>query len=243
MNVIIQLFVFNLQECQSQYEVRIKEFRMLEYITVLNKNIADKNIKHIHVLSESQGAIDFYTSNIPATNKITFHLVGHQPTYKEFMTFVKEKIPNDEIACIMNADMYFNSENDHNLIQKHLQKHHIFALTRHEITDENHVTHTLDTCPFTGNGGSADIFIFNTPVRESLDISKMDFHQNLFGAEAVFLKPWVDAGYEIWNPCDQIISLHQHINRIHFKEYKHINTPENSAANWKTELPPLPLEH
>ena len=240
MNVIIQLFVFNLAECQSQYELRTKEFRLLEYTRVLSTNLADKNIKHIYALCESKEAIEFYTCNIPLTNKITFYLVGHQPSYKEFMLFVKETIPDNEIVCIMNADMFFNSDNDHQLIQKHLQTHHIFALTRHEITDDNHTIHTLETCPFTGNGGSSDTFIFYTPVRNTLDINKMDFHQNLFGAEAVFLKPWVDAGYEIWNPCDQIITLHQHAHRTHFKEYKYINTPENSAANWKTGLPPLP---
>jgi hypothetical protein len=67
----------------------------------------------------------------------------------------------------------------------------------------------------------------------------MDFCQNLFGAENVFMKVWVDAGYEIWNPCDHIITLHLHQDRIHFQQYATIDTPENRVYNLKTSLPPL----
>jgi hypothetical protein len=68
----------------------------------------------------------------------------------------------------------------------------------------------------------------------------MDFRQNLFGAEAVFMKPWADAGYEIWNPCDDIITLHLHQDRIHFEAYATIDNPENAAYNPKTKLPSFP---
>ena len=238
MNVVIQLFVFRFDDSMTPFEMAAKTQRLREYIVTLQNNINDPYIKHIYVLCESEEAMLFYSANVDTT-KLSFYLIGHQPTYKEIMQFIKDTLPSNEIVCLMNGDMFFNSEKDHQLIRKHLQKHQIFALTRHEITDDNHQTHNLDTCPFTGNGGSADVFLFYTPLRDTLNLSKMDFHQNLFGAEAVFLKPWEEAGYEIWNPWDDILTLHLHTNRLHFKQYDTINTPENSTANWKTGLPPV----
>jgi hypothetical protein len=240
MNVVIQLFLYNLSNCKNEYERMRKELRVEEYTRVLLINLSNPDIKSIHVLCEDNTALEFYKrSTEDYASKIFFTLVGHQPTYKEIMEYVKATFLTKEIVCIMNADIFFNSTNDTYLIQKHLRPNYLFSLTRHEITDEGHKTHNLETCPFTGNGGSSDTFIFYTPLRDTLDITHMDFRQNLFGAEAVFEKFWVDAGYEMWNPCDDIITLHLHRDRIHFEQYAKINTPENSAANWKTPLPPI----
>lgn len=239
MNVVIQLFLFDFSRCTHSVERTLKEHRLQEYCQTLRINLADSHIKSIHVLCENEEAHQYFNDIVQNSSKVFFEVVGHQPTYKEIMEYVRKTFLTKEIVCIMNGDIFFNSELDHILIQTHLQKNHLFALTRHELTDKGHTIHTLETCPFTGNGGSSDTFIFYTPLPETLDISRMDFRQNLFGAEAVFEKFWVDAGYELWNPCDDIITLHLHHNRIHFEQYDKINTPENSAANWKTSLPPL----
>lgn len=240
MNVVIQLFLYDLQKCSTPYERQRKEIRIQEFATVLRLNLANPYIKSVHVLCESQSAADYYevVANEYST-KAVFTVVGHQPTYKEIMEYVKKTFVEKEIVCVMNGDIFFNSENDHLLIEKHLQPHHLFSLTRHELTDSGHKTHTAESCPFTVNGGSSDTFIFYTPLRENLDLSKMDFRQNLFGAEAVFMKPWSDAGYEIWNPCDDIVTLHLHEGRIHFERYATIDNPSNAVYNPKTPLPPL----
>ena len=238
MNVVIQLFLYDLQKCSTSYERQRKENRIQEFASVLCFNLANPYVKSVHVLCESQSAADYYqyVTNEYST-KAVFTVVGHQPTYKEIMEYVKKTFVEKEIVCVMNADIFFNSENDYLLIEKHLQPHHLFSLTRHEFTDTGHKTHTAESCPFTVGGGSSDTFIFYTPLRENLDISKMDFRQNLFGAEGVFMKPWSDAGYEIWNPCDDIITVHLHQGRIHFETYATINNDSNSVINLKTPLP------
>lgn len=240
MNVVIQLFLYDLSTCKSEYEESRKRLRIWEYSTVLMKNCQDTQIQRIHVLCESEEALKYYRDlTYEYCEKMTFVLVGHQPTYKEIVQYVKQTIPPNEIVCIMNADMFFNSAKDHTLIQKHLKQNHLFALTRHEITNEGHTIHGEESCPFTVHGGSCDTFVFRTPLSENLDLSKMDFRQNLFGAEGVFMKIWVDAGYTLLNPCDHIITLHLHRDRVHFEQYKTIDTPENSVLNLKTPLPPL----
>lgn len=240
MNVVIQLFLFDLSKCQSDYERIRKELRVAEYSAVLVKNLQEESIKQMYILCENENTIDYFSAVVEYNKKANFILIGHQPTYKEILEFVKQTIPPNEIVCIMNGDIFFNSSKDGRLIQKHLQPHHIFALSRHEITNEGHTVHTSETCPFTPGGGSADSFFFYTPLRENLNIERLNFVQNMFGAEAVFLKSWEDAGYEIWNPCQDIITLHLHKDRFHFQQYDYINTPENSTMNATTPLPPIP---
>ena len=244
MNVVIQLFLFDLNACKSSVERENKEHRILEYSTVLRKNTADPYIKQIYVLCESQSAADYFQRVVEFDKKVSFLVIGHQPTYKELFEFIKATIPPGEIVCLMNADIFFNSEKDHQRIQKHLQPHHLFSLTRHEITNDGHTECSFDTCPFT-RGGSSDTFIFYTPIRPTFNTSKLDYRQNLFGAEAVLHKVWFDAGYEIWNPCGDIITLHLHRGRIHFQQYSYIveeYTNENSYCNTRTSLPPIPSD-
>jgi hypothetical protein len=240
MNVVIQLFLYDFTKCNNSYEQMRKELRIKEFSLVLLKNCADPDIKTIHILCETQETVNYFSSIVHKySNKTVFVLVGHQPTYQELMEYIKKTFTTKEIVCLMNADIFFNSSRDHQLIQTYLQKNYLFSLTRHEITDENHNICSLNTCPFTG-GGSSDTFIFYTPLPDSLDTSKMDFRQNLFGAEAVFMKPWADAGYTIWNPCGDIITLHLHQDRIHFEKYDTIDNSTNAVYNLKTVLPPIP---
>lgn len=240
MNVVIQLFLYDLNNCKSDYERARKEIRVQEFGTVLRANLENYHIKSVHILAETQEAANyFHTVAGEYVNKTVFTVVGHQPTYKEIVDYVKKTFTTKEIVCIMNGDIFFNSQNDHLLIEKYLQPNYLFSLTRHELTDIGHKTHTAESCPFTINGGSSDTFIFYTPLPDTLDTSKMDFRQNLFGAEAVFMKPWADAGYQIWNPCDDIITLHLHEGRIHFERYATIDNPTNAVYNPKTPLPPL----
>lgn len=240
MNVVIQLFLYDLSKCNNEYELLRKKIRISEYTAVLLKNCEDKHIKKIYVLCEDDVSLLFYREiTLDYSHKTVFVNVGHQPTYKEIVEYVSNTIPPNELVCIMNADIFFNSESDHQLIQKYLQKNHFFALTRHEITNEGHTIHGEESCPFTVHGGSCDTFVFYTPISEKFDTSKVNFRQNLFGAEAVFIKTWLDAGYTMWNPCDEIITLHLHRDRIHFEKYDTINTDENSVLNLKTPLPPL----
>lgn len=241
MNVVLQLFIFDFDKCNNYIEKAYKELRLFEYTTVLLKNLEDPYIKKLHILYESQAAADYY-QNIAKNylDKIEFKVIGHQPTYKEIIDYVISRFTEKEIVCIMNADIFFNSEKDHLLIQKHLSTDSLFALTRHEITDEGHTIHSLETCPFTtDSGGSSDTFIFYSPIKSNFDTSTLNYHQNMFGAENVFMKAWTDAGYKVYNPCDDIITLHMHKNRVHFKQYQNIYNPETSIMNVKGPLPPI----
>lgn len=238
MNIVIQLFLYDWSACKSNFEFLRKQHRVNEYTQVFLKNLEDPNIKSIHVLCEDQIAEDYFKKVAePYSSKAIFLVVGHQPTYREIMEYVKRTFPPNELICVMNGDIYFRSEKDHSLIKEYIKPNYLFALTRHEITNEGHTVCNLDTCPFTG-GGSCDTFLFLTPLADSLEIETVGFRQNLFGAENVFMKMWHTAGYEIWNPCGDIVTLHLHEGRVHFEAYDKINTEENCVLNLRTPLPP-----
>lgn len=237
MNVIIQLFLYDLNICKNNYELMRKQLRTHEYDVCLYRNCQDSHIKSIHIFVDTQEAMNHF-SNI--TNifpgKAIYVLHGRQPTYKDLVSYAMKTFGENEQVCIMNNDMYFNSENDHFLIQKLVRPNRLISLTRHELTDENHTLCNLDTCNFTGNGGSSDVFIFQMPISSSFNLDRVDHKQNMFGAENVFHKAWTDAGYHIINPCDDIKTIHIHKDRIHFEKYDYIESMETWSVNWKTKL-------
>lgn len=239
MNVIIQLFVYDFAQCKTHYEAMRKELRLQEQCHCLARNLMDPSIKSVHIFVDTPQAKHLYSQVAESfQGKAIFNEHGRQPTYKELVEYAARTFQDGELVCIMNSDIYFNSQKDHHLIQKIAKPKRLISLTRHEYTDHEHTICNLDTCNFTGNGGSSDVFIFTMPIDRNFPYDTIDHKQNLFGAEAVFHKAWVDCGYELSNPCDDIKTIHLHKDRIHFDAYKHVETPENSAMNWKTPLPP-----
>lgn len=236
MHCVIQLFLYDFSG-GHHFELNMKQIRQQEMDICLLRNISDENIESLHIFVDSQKTLDHYKQVALDSLKCKYILFGRQPTYKDLVLYAKENFQKDEIVCIMNADMFFRSSHDHEVIQKHLKEKELWALTRHEITDMLHTVHTEDTCPFTVHGGSADVFLFRAPVPENLDLESIDHLQNVFGGENVFCYAWHKAGYAIKNPCDDVITLHLHRNRHHFHQYPTIGTEETRFLNLKTQLP------
>jgi hypothetical protein len=77
------------------------------------------------------------------------------------------------------------------------------------------------------------------PIDEKFNTESVNHKQNMFSAEAVFHKAWTTCGYELVNPCDDIVTIHIHKDRVHFQAYEHLKTEVDSTTmNWKTSLPP-----
>lgn len=235
MHIVIQLFLYDSPTYNPDKERRVREFE-----TALVTNLNNPKIQSVHALCVSKRALEHFSAVVNSyKEKAVLSEIQNQPTYKEIVEYIQRTFYRNELVCIMNSDIFFNTVRDIELVEKYMKPNYLFSLTRHEITNDGHTFCTANTCPFTVWGGSSDTFIFYTPIPSTLDTSKMDFKQNLFGAEARFMKPWADAGYEIWNPCDDIITLHIHHGRIHFEKYETIATHESSHAviNHKTTLP------
>ena len=240
MNVIIQLFMYDFAMCKTQWELERKQLRLQEYAICLLHNCMNKSVKSIHIFVDTEYARRFYSEFTKQFDtKATFVLHEKQPTFKDLVEYAMKTFSNDELVCIMNSDIVFNSEKDNLLIQKIAKPKRLISLTRHELTDEKHTICNPQTCAFIGWGGSSDVFIFTMPIDPRFNLDSIDHKQNMFGAENVFHKAWVDCGYEIVNPCDDIIIVHIHKDRLHFETYDRIDKEGGSNAyyNLKTKLP------
>ena len=136
MNVVIQLFLYKPKENASEQEIVLKNQRQKEIDICFLVNSHHPAIKQIYILCETQETIEYY-KNIgrDVEDKLQFIPFGHQPTYKEFLEFVKDTIPDNEVVCIMNSDIYFHKDFQFSFLEKHLKEKMIFGLTRHEHTD------------------------------------------------------------------------------------------------------------
>jgi hypothetical protein len=237
MNIVIQLYQYDINTVSSIYQYRQKIVRQMELQECLVRNLNNSIVKSIHILVESYNDINYYKQFTDSfEEKVRYVVIGHQPTYKEFLLYVKETFQPGEVVSIMNSDMYFNSTFNYDLLQRKLTEKMMIALTRHEFTDEHHTICHEGSCPFTVHGGSCDTFIFKTPISENVDVNLVDHKQNLFGGENVFMNAWVKAGYEILNPCDQLITVHRHEGRVHLEKYDTIGTEETRFLNLKTRF-------
>jgi hypothetical protein len=239
MKVIFQLFVYDFSRCASEYEFNRKQLRLQEHCVCLLKNCCDPSIDSLHIFVENKDEKVFYSQvTSPYGDKATYIVHGRQPTYKELVEYAANTFSDGDIVCIMNSDIVFNSEKDHELIRKVAKPKRLISLTRHELTDETHSICNLTTCPWTEAGGSSDVFIFKMPIPNDFPFSRIDHKQNMFGAEHVFHKAWHDSGYEIYNPCDDIITIHIHRDRTHFFPYENIDNEDgtNAAYNPKVKL-------
>lgn len=241
MNIVEQLFLFDFKSCANEMDFQLKNVRLHEYVYCLLHNCRDPSIKSMHIFVDSPEALTFFqqiVDNHGIRTKVQFILFGKQPTYKDFIEYIQKTFQDGEIVCIMNADIIFNSQKDHELIRSIAKPKQLISLTRHELTDEKHTICHEGTCTFTVHGGSSDVFIFMMPLTETFSTANIDYKQNILGVEPHFHKAFVDSGYSLINPCDDIITIHIHRNRIHFNKYEDIirENEEIKYTNLKTKL-------
>jgi hypothetical protein len=225
MNVVIQTFLYKASQGASQQEILLKQQRQHEIDICFQVNCHHPAVKKMYVLCETHDALIYYQElSREVEEKMYFVMYGHQPTYKEFLEFIHETIPNNEIVCIMNSDIYFHTSFQASFVEKHLQEKMIFGLTRHEHSDLSHTTCNEETCPLVYlHRGSHDTFLFRTPIPSEIDLSTINNKQNLFGSENIFLHAWNKAKCKVLNPCHELITIHLHRGRVYFQDYKRIN--------------------
>ena len=225
MNVIIQTFLYKSSPTATQQEVYLKQQRQREIDICFQVNSHHPAVKKMYVLCETHDALLYYKELSKDVNDtMCFVMYGHQPTYKEFLEFVRDTIPDNELVCIMNSDIYFHESFQVPFIQKHLQQRMIFGLTRHEHSDIGHTVCTKETCPLVYvHRGSHDTFLFRTPIPIEINLGNINNRQNLFGSENIFLHAWNEANCKVLNPCYELVTIHLHRDRVYFQEYERIN--------------------
>ena len=192
-------------EIVTSFYIPTNEKRKSELIKALDKNLSNKYINKIHFFVDNENCIEFLKNKYYElfNYKIKICGVGKQPLYSDLFLYCNTL--KNRICMITNSDIWLDDIKNINIhvfdkLKKNNQKT-IFALTRHE----NDLSCPLIDC----YEGSHDSFIFISPIDEQI-IKHVKHKQNVWGAENVVLYELNKINYKLYNPCKQIVIVHEH---------------------------------
>ncbi len=205
--------------------------RVDELIKCLQENIKSNYIKKIYLFFEKQEDLDYLKTIIKNTrNKIKVILFHKQPTYQNYLNMANQL--RGEICMISNADIWLK-KCDYDLIHLLNKNPNIaYSLTRHEHDGSSPM---IDK--FNSQMMSFDAFIFKTPKFVTGNINHV---QNIPGSEHVF-KYFMEQSAKIrfFNPCKDIIIVHEHSSSIRDYKGTDLLKQKNSSGNIIYQFPYL----
>ena len=218
MNLILQVYRYPFSSDLSEEERKKKEQRHTELDFCFQINASHSFVKRMIIFYEKEEDKVYYEGLLgPHSSKATFVKHHKQPHYKDFLVYIRDTMPENEVCCILASDIYMNFDIDTEFFGTFLPVNTVFGLTRHEPTDKFHTVCDETSCGLIHSaGGCADCFIFRTPIPQGFDYDRVDHKQNRWGGECSFLSAWHQAGAKILNPCFQVKTIHLHHNNEHF---------------------------
>jgi len=212
MDIIVQVWRYkNLESCPRKQQ-RQKE---IEYC--VGTHFSNPNINTVHLLGIKEDERYFKT----LFPKAIYFVVPYQPTYGMMFEYANNNIEHGKVICICNTDIeigYFNP-----MILNRVNNMVLLALTRHNVFDGRPDNYQIENY-----GGSHDAFITRLPLTR-ITYPRLNFKQNLFGAENVLMFEFTITGYTLKNPCKQIPIYHHHKDESYFEQYKRINHDKNTV--------------
>lgn len=178
-----------------QYYKCGKEDRQREIDTCLSKNLSNKFITSVHLLTEQLS--DF--SRFPQAEKIKQTVISERLTFDAAFQYANQ-YEEQQIWLLGNADIYFD-ESLGCLIDSKLDET-IFALTRYDVQKDGS---SVIVDPAFAHG-SQDAWIFKTPIRLSQLSAK--FFLGIPGCDNRIAHEFINAGYKVINPSKIIVAYH-----------------------------------
>eukprot|EP01147_Barroeca_monosierra_P009271 gene9273-1547_t len=194
--------------------------RMKEVVMAIQKNSQSLEKGCTHVLLDGPHIHDFRTMLSNAS--VVTVTVSKQPMYKDMIEYANNHLNHSSIVFLSNADIVVDFTSLPSCTHEYLIQNYFFALTRHPWPN----------CPKQSGGGvnpklpqnlctgtmpsgavvnSADTFAYIPPLK--INLSNLNFVQNIRGAENRFIYHLKQAGYKIANPCSQIKTYHMHCTK------------------------------
>ena len=180
--------------------------RNKEYEFCLEKNIENPRISKIFIFSESE-------DNLPnpdiISDKLEVLVINHRPTFQTLIDYANKNLMG-EVCVLANSDIIFDetisSANRTDL------KENFISLSRWDIKKDGSLeyydlTHNTGA-PFHNSGWSQDAWIFESPC----PIKNADFFLGVIGQDSRINQLAFDAGMNVINPSQVIITKHYHIS-------------------------------
>jgi hypothetical protein len=204
-------------------------YRESEFLYITESHISNRNIDHIYMF------IDNDETPPPIEHqKITVVRTNRQPFYSDYFDYANTHLRN-KICIIANGDISFDEPS---LIHaQRVSDFLVFSLSRYpfdeKINQSNKTLNLLQECSSDSKWnrdfcneyiGSHDSFIFRAPIDPSI-VAKLNFRQNIWGAENVVIEELVYGGIDVANPCGEIKSYHVHCSESRTKTGHRIDPP------------------
>ena len=205
--------------------------RVDELVKCLHMNIRCSHIKKIYLFTENNEDIEYIKSKIDSPkNKIQLILWNKQPTYRDYLDLANGL--RGQLCMISNADIWLKQCDSALLSIIGRGVNIAYSLTRHEYNGE---TPMIDG--FRPNMMSYDSFIFRSPIYVNDGI---DHIQNRPGSEHVFKYMLERSGAYFFNPCNDIVIIHEHKSGYRtYTQKDDLLKAEDVSGNWRWTFPRL----
>ena len=154
--------------------------RLGELMECYAKNKANPFIKKIFILNEG----------LELMHEPQLRVNG-RTTYSSIFSYINSVSYKQDVNIIANSDIYFDETIE---LAKYIKPNECYALCRQEM-------------PQNYKGGSQDVWIFRGRIRPTL---KANFPIGFPGCDNRLAFVIDKAGYEVKNPCEQILCWHNH---------------------------------
>jgi len=196
----------------TSFYIASNEDRNNELIKSLDKNVNNVDVEAVHLYIDNQQCYQYLETKYKDIigNKIKIIEIGKQPLYSDLFEYAN-KLRN-KLCVIINSDIWFHKI-DQNVLNK-MKRNDIYALTRHESGMSSPLINKYT--------GSHDAFIFYSPIKNDL-IKHIKHPQNVWGSENVLLYELKKLKYNLFNPCKQIVIVHEHKSNVRNPSRERIN--------------------
>jgi hypothetical protein len=189
------------------------EQRAQEYITCLEKNLANPLLTKIHVFYDTGADVTQGTSRIrdflEQHPTIALSKIPHRPSFGELFSCASTTYPN-EIVLVSNGDIYFNETLS---ALNGLDFSKLFlAIGRWNIDANGKMGVAMETTRHRGKkisrlaARSQDVWVFKSPTNIPCD----DINLGTPHCDHYLAYRIIEAGYDLFNPMGTVQCCHQH---------------------------------
>jgi hypothetical protein len=185
--------------------------RNAEIIFCIRKNIENKTIKTVHVLTQCNLFVENFKMDCE-NDKLFVTFIEKRPTFNDLFIYGEKELKN-EIKIVCNSDIFFDYSIE--FASLFLKKYKMITLTRWNVINQ-------DSILFHTSPKSQDVWIY----KESMNFTIGQFHigtpkcDNKLLYEIRFILSW-----NIYNPSFKIKAMHLHNSEI--RNYSILETIES----------------
>jgi len=174
--------------------------RQTELNYCISKNSENVFIDQLNILVEKNDIKSLERVIKLNNEKINIIQIENIPTFKEVVNAIENTTTIDDVNIIVNSDCYLN---DTASKFKSIGANELWALSRYNLIDESGKTE-----PYHG-GMTQDAWAF---LGKPKKIDNIDFHFGKPGCDNRFAFETHSAGYNVINPCLDVMVIHYHIS-------------------------------